>query len=62
MRAARTACPWLRLNWDASDLGSNLIYLGPSGTVLGGRHVIASEVEEVVDPAMGGKEALCLAG
>jgi hypothetical protein len=35
--------------------------LGPGGSVLGGRAVIAAEVEEVVDPVMGGEEALGLA-
>jgi hypothetical protein len=36
--------------------------LGPGGSVLGGRAVIAAEVEEIVDPVMGGEEALGLAG
>jgi len=29
--------------------------LGPGGSVLGGREVIAAEVEEIVDPVMGGE-------
>jgi len=35
--------------------------LGPGGSVLGGRAVIAAEVEKIVDPVMGGEEALGLA-
>src|SRR5689334_23871288 len=35
--------------------------LGPGGSVLGGREVIAAEVEEIVDPVMGGEETLGLA-
>jgi hypothetical protein len=35
--------------------------LGPGGSVLGGRAVIAAEVEEIVDPVVGGEEAVGLA-
>ena len=45
----------------ASDLGPGLEGLGPGGSVLGGREVIAAEVEEVVDLIMSGEEALGLA-
>src|SRR5215216_355808 len=44
----------------AGDRGPGLKGLGPSGSVLGGRAVIAAEVEEIVDPVMGGEEALGL--
>src|SRR4051812_36554312 len=47
---------------NAGDLGPGLKGLGPGGSVLGGRAVIAAEVEEIVDPVMGGEEALGLAG
>src|SRR3954468_6373105 len=46
----------------ASDLGPGLKGLGPGGSILGGRAVIAAEVEEVVDPIVGREEALSLAG
>jgi hypothetical protein len=36
--------------------------LGPGGSVLGGREVIAAEVEQGVDLIVGGEEALSLAG
>src|SRR3954468_7008646 len=39
----------------AGDLGPGLKGLGPGGSVLGGRAVIAAEVEEIVDPVMGGE-------
>ena len=45
----------------AGDRGPGLEGLGPGGSVLGGRAVIAAEVEEIVDPVMGGEEALGLA-
>src|SRR4029453_8402508 len=41
--------------------GNRMKGLGPGGSVLGGRAVIAAEVEEIVDPVMGGEEALGLA-
>ena len=56
-----TACPWLCRSGDAGDLGPNLKGLGAVGSILGGRHLMAAEVEEVVDPVMGGKETLRLA-
>jgi transposase len=46
----------------AGDLGPGLEGLGPGGSILGGRAVIAAEVEEVVDLVVGGEEALGLAG
>ncbi len=60
-RAIRTLSPWLRPSGDAGDLGPNLKGLGPGSSILGGGHLMAAEVEEVVDPVMGGEEALCLA-
>src|SRR5215212_4605947 len=45
----------------AGDLGPGLKGLGPGGSKLGGREVIAAEVEEIVDPVVGGEEALGLA-
>ena len=45
----------------AGDRGPGLKGLGPGGSVLGGRAVIVAEVEESVDPVMGGEEALGLA-
>src|SRR3954468_23007249 len=46
----------------AGDRGPGLKGLGPGGSVLGSRAVIAAEVEEIVDPVMGGEETLGLAG
>src|SRR4051812_17710639 len=46
---------------NAGDLGPGLKGLGPGGSVLGGRAVIAAEVEQIVDPVMGEEEALGLA-
>ena len=46
---------------DAGDLGPNLEGLGPCSSILGGGHLMAAEVEEVVDPVVGGQEALRLA-
>src|SRR5215218_824150 len=51
-------CP----NGHAGDLGPGLEGLGPGGSILAGGAVIAAEVEEVVDPIVGGEEALSLAG
>jgi len=45
----------------AGDRGPGLKGLGPGGSVLGGRAVIAAEGEEIVDPVMGEEEALGLA-
>src|SRR5215203_4134276 len=46
----------------AGDLGPGLEGLGSGGSILDGREVIAAEVEQVVDPIVGGEEALSLAG
>src|SRR3954468_19491239 len=46
----------------AGDRGPGLKGLGPGGSVLAGGEVIAAEVEEIVDPIVGGEEALSLAG
>ena len=61
-RAMRTACWWLRRSGDAGDLGPNLKGLGPGGSILGDGYLMAAEAEEIVDPVMGGQEALRLAG
>ena len=45
----------------AGDLGPGLEGLGPGGSILGGRAVIAAEVEEIVDLIVSGEEALGLA-
>jgi len=60
--ATRRACSWLRARGDAGHLGPNLKGLGPGGPIPGGWNLMAAEVEEVVDPVVGGKEALCLPG
>jgi hypothetical protein len=52
----------LRRSGDAVDLGSNLHGLSPGGSILGGGHLMAAELEKVVDPVVGGEEAWCLAG
>ena len=46
----------------AGDLSPGLEDLGPGGSIVGGRAVIAAEVEQVVDPIMGGEKALGLTG
>ena len=46
----------------ARDLRPGLEGLGPGGSVLGSGKVVAAEMEHVVDPIMGGEEALSLAG
>jgi hypothetical protein len=46
----------------ASDLNSGLEGLGSDGSRLGGRKVIAAEVEEIVDLVMGEEETLSLPG
>ena len=46
----------------AGDRGPDLKGLGPGGAILGGGAVIAAEMEEIVDPVMGGEEALGLTG
>jgi len=45
----------------AGDRGPGLEGLGSGGAILTGGAVIAAEVEEIVDPVMGGEEALGLA-
>jgi hypothetical protein len=45
-----------------SDLGPDRERLRPDGSVLGGREVIAVEMEEVVDLVMSREEPLRLAG
>jgi len=60
--AIRAACSQLRRSGDAADLGPNLHGLGPGGSILGGGHLMAAKQEEVVDPVVGGQEALRLAG
>src|SRR3954470_24577418 len=47
---------------DARDLGPDREGLRADGSVLGGREVIAVEMEEVVDLIMGREEPLRLAG
>ncbi len=61
-RAIGAACPWLRRCGDAGHLGPNLQGLAPGGLILGSGHLMAAKVKEVVDPIMGGQEALHLAG
>src|SRR3954470_15521746 len=56
-RSHERLCP----SGHAGDLGPGLKGLGPGGSILGGREVIAAEVEQVVDPVVGGEEALGLA-
>src|SRR3954454_10189629 len=45
----------------AGDRGPGLKGLGPGGSILAGGAVIAAEVGQVVDPVVGGEEALGLA-
>src|SRR4051794_17218676 len=45
----------------AGDRGPGLEGLGSGGAILAGGEVIAAEVEEIVDPVMGGEEASGLA-
>jgi hypothetical protein len=51
-------CPWLHRSGDAGDLGPNLKGLAPGGSILGGEHLMAAKMEEVVDPVMGRKPAV----
>jgi len=46
----------------AGDRGPGLEGLGPGGSILAGRAVIAAEMEQVVDLIVSGEEALGLAG
>src|SRR4051812_7126729 len=52
----------LRGSLGASDLGPDRERLRADGSVVGGRKMIAVQVEEVVDPVVGGEEPLRLAG
>jgi len=58
----RTSCSWLCRSGDAGDLGPNLKGLASGGSIQDGWNLVAAEQEEVVDPVVGGQEALCLAG
>jgi hypothetical protein len=57
-----TACSQLRRGDDAGDLGPNLKSLAPGGSIPNGEHLVAAEQEKVVNPIVGGQEALGLAG
>ena len=57
-RSHERLCP----SGHAGDLGPDLEGLGSGGSILAGGEVIAAEVEEIVDPVMGGEEALSLTG
>src|SRR4051794_3845786 len=57
-RSHKRLCP----SGHAGDLSPGLEGLGPGGSILGGGAVIAAEMEEIVDPVMGGEEALGLTG
>jgi hypothetical protein len=57
-RSQEGLCP----SGHAGDRGPDLKGLGPGGSILGGGAVIAAEMEEIVDPVMGGEEALGLTG
>src|SRR3954454_12031385 len=57
-RAHEGLCP----SGHAGDRDPGLKGLGPGGSILGGREVIAAEVEEVGNLIVGGEEALGLAG
>src|SRR3954467_9077934 len=46
----------------AGDRGPGLEGLGSGGSILDGGDVVAAEVEQVIDPIVGGEEALSLAG
>src|SRR4051812_34084699 len=62
-RRPGTRTPMERLcpSGHAGDRGPGLEGLGSGGPILAGGEVIAAEVEEIVDPVMGGEEALGLA-
>src|ERR1700758_1697650 len=63
-RYARPGLGVLRLcqSGRTGDLRPGLKGLGPGSSILIGGDVIAVEVEQIVDPVMGGEEALRLAG
>ena len=54
------ACLRLRPSGGAGDLGPNLTGLEAGGSILDSWNLVASEQEEVVDPIVGGQEALRL--
>src|SRR3954451_933007 len=47
---------------DAADVVPRLEGAGPLGAVVGCRHLVAGQEEEVVDLVVGGQEALSLSG
>ena len=47
---------------DAADVVPRLEGAGPLGAVVGCRHLVAGQKEEVVDLIVGGEEALSLSG
>jgi hypothetical protein len=47
---------------DAADIVPRLEGAGPLGAIVGCRHLVAGQEEEVVDLVMGGQEALSLSG
>ena len=47
---------------DPADLGPHLERARPCGTIVAGGDVVPAKMKEVVDPVVGGKEALRLAG
>src|SRR4051794_14118556 len=55
---------WYRLRGplDAADVVPRPEGLGPGGAVLGCRHAVAGQEEEVVDLVVGGQEALNMPG
>ena len=61
MHAMGSGAPGSRCDGDAGDLGPRLEGLGQGSSILLGRDVSAAKMEEVVDPVMGGEEALRLA-
>jgi len=56
--AIRVAYLQLRRSGDAADLGPNLKGLDSGRSILDGWNLETAEVEEVVDPVVGGQEAL----
>jgi hypothetical protein len=57
-RSHKRLCP----SGNAGDLGPGLERLSSGGSILAGSDVIATEVEQVVDPIVGREEALGLTG
>jgi hypothetical protein len=56
------SAPRLYRSGHAGDLRPGLKGLGPSGSILAGRDVVAVEMKEVVDLVVSGEEASSLAG